>query len=207
MEMVQQHTARTLMHLGVTGESKSNELNDEQQVDEVWLKNRMAEDRERFIRSEYPPEYLETYSKIHIGAAQADFWRVLVLQKLGGVYMDIDAHLVWFLGRIVKPEDQAFYVTIRGGDVSNYFFGSRPNNPDLEEMAQEIRKNIATQGVGDVWDTTGPGVFIRALKDKAVKTVSYRHSCLQGNFTNEYFQYIDKAEGKWIHAQDNQTTA
>ena len=51
MEMVQQHTARTLRSLGVTGEQKSQELNDEQQVDEEWLKNRMAEDRERFIQS------------------------------------------------------------------------------------------------------------------------------------------------------------
>ena len=51
MEMVQQHTARTLRGLGVTGEQKSYELNDEQQVDEEWLKNRMAEDRKRFIQS------------------------------------------------------------------------------------------------------------------------------------------------------------
>lgn len=32
-------------------------------------------------------------------------------------------------------------------------------------------------------------------------TVSYRHAVNQGSFTNEYFQYIDKAEGKWNRQQ------
>lgn len=159
----------------------------------------ITEDRAEFIKREYPPDIYETYSKITIGAAQADFWRVLVVQKLGGVYMDIDGHLVWFLHRIIKPNDDELFMTIRGGDVSNYFFASKPDSPYLDQMTRDIRHNIDTRGVGGVWDTTGPGVFIRTLAGADVNTISYQHSCLQGNFTNEYFQYVDKPEGKWIH--------
>ncbi len=32
-------------------------------------------------------------------------------------------------------------------------------------------------------------------------TVSYRHACNQGSFTNEHFQYIDKKAGKWTKEQ------
>jgi len=34
-----------------------------------------------------------------------------------------------------------------------------------------------------------------------VPTVSYRHACNQGSFTNEHFQYIDKKAGKWTREQ------
>jgi mannosyltransferase OCH1-like enzyme len=34
-----------------------------------------------------------------------------------------------------------------------------------------------------------------------VDTVSYRHACNQGSFTNRHFQYIDKKEGKWHDEQ------
>ncbi len=167
----------------------------------------ITEDRATFIKSTFPDEVFTHYSKIKIGAAQADFWRVLVLQKHGGVYMDIDAHLVWFLNVIIKPDCEELFMTIRGGDVSNYFFASKPDSANLQTMIDEIMENIEKKDLSDVWNTTGPGVFIRALAGKKFSTTRNVHSCLQGNFTNEYFQYIDKKEGKWIHAQNNAGTS
>ncbi len=162
----------------------------------------ITEDRAEFIKTEYSEEVFKCYSKIKIGAAQADFWRVLVLQKHGGVYMDIDAHMVWFLNAIIKPGYEELFITIRGGDVSNYFIASKPGTAHLQTMMDEIMENIKRRDLADVWDTTGPGVFIRALAGKNVNKTRNVHACLQGNFTNEYFQYIDKKEGKWIHVSN-----
>jgi mannosyltransferase OCH1-like enzyme len=167
----------------------------------------ITEDRAKFIKATYSEEVFRRYSKIKIGAAQADFWRVLVLQKHGGVYMDIDAHLIWFLNVILKPEDEELFITIRGGDVSNYFIASIPDNAYFDPMIDEIMENIEKNDFSDVWNTTGPGVFIRALAGKNVNKLRNCYVCLQGNFTNEYFQYIDKKEGKWIHAQKTESAS
>lgn len=158
-------------------------------------------DREAFIQAHYPQNIFENYSKLQIGAAQADFWRVLVLQKNGGIYLDIDAHLVWPLSSIIKLDYDELYVTTKRGDISNYFIASKQNNPHLEKIIRVIMDNIDENRLNNVYELTGPSVFNRVLEKEKVITKSYRYICNQGNFTNEYFQYIDKPEGKWTKAQ------
>lgn len=161
----------------------------------------ITEARADFIRENYTPEIFEAYSRLQVGAAQADFWRVLVLHKHGGVYLDIDAHVVWPLGRIVKPDMEELYVTTRRNELSNYFIASKPNNPNIERIAEAIYTNIESDSGKKVFELTGPGVFNKMLSIHEVPTASYRTTCNQGNFTNEYFQYIDKPQGKWTKEQ------
>jgi len=162
----------------------------------------ITEDRADFIKANYSPEIFESYSRLQLGAAQADFWRILVLQKNGGIYLDIDGHFVWPLGYIVRPEYPELYVETKRGDISNYFFASKSDNVHLEKMIAIIMKNIEENTLTNVFALTGPYVFHEVLNDTDVDTVSYRYSIHQGNFTNEYFQYIDKPQGKWTRAQD-----
>lgn len=162
----------------------------------------ITEDRADFIKENYSQEIFDNYSRIQIGAAQADFWRLLVLDKLGGIYMDIDAHLVWPLSSIIKSDQQALYTVARKGDITNYFIASKPDNAHFKEMIDLILKNIKENTIKNVYELTGPGIFNQVLDINKVNTVSYRYACNQGNFTNDYFQYIDKAEGKWTRAQE-----
>ena len=46
---------------------------------------------------------------------------------------------------------------------------------------------------------TGPNTLIRAMEGKTVNVRNARYTCMQGTFTNEYFQYIDKKNSKWTH--------
>ena len=161
----------------------------------------VTEDRADFIKSNYSPEIYENYSKIQIGAAQADFWRLLVLQKCGGVYLDIDAHLVWSLGSIINPEYDELYITTKKGGISNYFIASKKDNLHLQQMIDMVLKNIKENSLTNVYDLTGPGVFDQVLDKTKVHTTYYKYTCNQGNFTNEYFQYLDKPQGKWTKAQ------
>lgn len=162
----------------------------------------ITEDRADFIRSNYSPEIFESYSKIQIGAAQADLWRLLVLYKHGGVYMDIDAHLIWPLSSIIKAEQTELYIVIKKDEISNYFIASKNDNSNLKKMIDIILKNIEENTIKNVYILTGPGVLNQVLDMAEVNTVYYRYTCNQGNFTNDHFQYIDKAEGKWTKAQE-----
>jgi len=161
----------------------------------------ITEDRANFIKSNYPQEIFESYSKLQIGAAQADLWRVLVLQKYGGVYLDIDAHFVWPLKMIVKKDYDELYIVRKRGGLSNYFIASKKNNANLEKVIGAIIKNIEENKVIGVYRMTGPGVFNQVIAENEVNAVSYRYTCSQGDFTNEYFQYIDKPQGKWTKEQ------
>ncbi|HSH47582.1 MAG TPA: glycosyltransferase [Halomonas sp.] len=160
----------------------------------------VTEARRDFIAEHYP-EILPHYERLQIGAAQADLWRLLVLHKFGGVYLDIDAHQIWPLGRVVGHDREELYVTTRRGKLSNYFIASRPSNPNLEALAQQIVENIEQGSHANVFDITGPGVFNKLMDITQVPTISYRYAVNQGNFTNVHFQYIDKPEGKWHQQQ------
>lgn len=160
-----------------------------------------TEAREDFIRSNYSERVINAYSRIQIGAAQADFWRVLVLYKCGGVYMDIDAHLIWPLEKMAELKDGEIFIQIKSGDLSNYFMASKPDTKNLELVINQIVENIENDASENVYDLTGPGVITRVLSGRTISKRFYLYTCNQGNFTNEFFQYIDKPQGKWTKEQ------
>lgn len=160
-----------------------------------------TEQRYQFVRENFPGRITQAYSKIQIGAAQADFWRILVLQKYGGVYMDIDAHQVWPLCCVLKPDMNELFLLIKNGELSNYFIASRAENPHLGLIINKICENIEHETYKNVYDLTGPGVLNSVLDRTEIRTRYYKITCNQGNFTNEYFQYIDKPQGKWTKEQ------
>lgn len=155
-----------------------------------------TEERAEFIKANYPQDIFEAYSKLQIGAAQADFWRVLVLNKIGGIYLDIDATLVCSLDKLIKKDDTTVFLNLKGDRICNSFIAATPNNPNLEKVINEIKKNIEENTIEGLFNLTGPGVFRKLFNVKDFSTFHYK-SQFQGGFTNEYFQYIDKAEGKW----------
>lgn len=161
----------------------------------------ITEARKAFIAEHYNTQINQQYDRLQIGAAQADLWRLLVLQKEGGVYLDIDAHAIWPLARVVTEDLSELYITTRRGELSNYFIASKPNNPNLAILIEQVSVNIQQNQLTNVFDITGPGVLIQWLPQEKVPTVSYRHACNQGSFTNEHFQYIDKQAGKWTREQ------
>lgn len=83
----------------------------------------------RYVSTEARADYIKThadertfnaYSKLTDGAAQADFWRIFTLYHEGGIYMDIDGHLVWCLDSIIDEEDSEVVIS-RRGRYTNFF--------------------------------------------------------------------------------------
>jgi mannosyltransferase OCH1-like enzyme len=161
----------------------------------------VTQEREEFIRTFFAPEVFDAYQRLQIGAAQADLWRLLVLQRYGGVYMDIDAHLVWPLHWTIPTKATELYLRIKTGEISNYFIASALNNPRLQRVIDRVIKNIQNHSSDNVYNLTGPGVFNEVLGAEDIPTTYYLTTVNQGNFTNEFFQYIDKPQGKWTKEQ------
>ena len=158
-------------------------------------------ERAEFIKAYCSRDVFEAYSKLLIGAAQADLWRILVLRQFGGVYLDIDAHVVWPLGLIIKPDCEELYLQHKGNSISNYFLASAKDNPHLDLVLKSMLANIGRASSNDVGEVTGPAVLDAALNGLNVPTAYYKCTSYQGSFTNEFFQYVDHPQGKWIKVQ------
>lgn len=160
-----------------------------------------TEDRLEYLRNNAPKNYIEAFEQLTDGAAQADFWRLFVLNNIGGVYMDIDAHVVLPLSTLIKPEDKELFIKSKLR-YNNYFLATMPNNKHFINTLDLIVDNIENRRIdGGVYSLTGPMALNQAIGDEEINYRLYKYTCIQGSFTNEYFQYMDKPRGKWTHAK------
>jgi len=163
-----------------------------------------TEERLAFIKQHAPKRLISAFEQLTDGAAQADFWRIFVLNHTGGVYMDIDAHAVWPLSKIIKEHDKELILMTKHR-YSNYFIATAPNNPHLAKTLEIIVENIEQKNIGGgVYDLTGPTALNRAIGESVVNHRHNRITCIQGSFTNEHFQYIDKPRGKWTYKKQEE---
>ncbi len=163
-----------------------------------------TEDREEFLREYAPKEIYNAYIQLTDGASQADLWRMFVLNYYGGIYMDIDAHLVWPLAYIIKSEDREIFL-LNKREYTNYFIATQKNNPTIEKTIKIVVDNIEKKKIDrGVYHLTGPTTLNQAIGDSEVNHRFYRITCVQGSFTNEHFQYIDKPKGKWIYSKNEE---
>ncbi|CAA6808507.1 MAG: Mannosyltransferase OCH1 and related enzymes [uncultured Sulfurovum sp.] len=161
-----------------------------------------TEARYTFLEDHAPKEVFEAYAQLTDGAAQADLWRMFTLNFYGGVYMDIDAHAVWPLSKMIQADDKEIFL-LNKQHYTNYFIASEKENPILQKTIDIIVDNIQKKKIeGGVYDLTGPNTLNLAIGTQTVNHRFYRHTCVQGSFTNEYFQYLDKPKGKWTHAKN-----
>ena len=165
-----------------------------------------TEERDVYLKEHASPEIYDAYSRLTNGAAQADLWRLFVLYKEGGVYMDIDATLVWPLDKIIATEEDALYVKVsKNTEITNYFIASKSDNEELKQCVDKVVFNINNYDPKKgVYQTTGPTVLNDVLDCNTIHAIDRKFACIQGAFTNEHFQYMDKPRGKWTH-MDNTT--
>ena len=161
-----------------------------------------TEERAEYINANADTRTFEAYSKLTDGAAQADFWRIFTLYNEGGIYMDIDGHLVWNLSAIIGEDDSEVVIT-RRDKYTNFFLAAEKGSPFLKDTLDIIIDNIEQRRIdGGVFNLTGPTTLNMALEGKTVNSRRDKITCAQGTFTNEYFQYMDKKRGKWNHAKN-----
>lgn len=154
-----------------------------------------------FIRANFDERTIAAYSSLQIGAAKADYWRALVLQKVGGVYADIDAALCWPLEWMVGTDRDELFVAQKDGTITNYFVACAPGHPVLSKTTDQVRRNIEENRIRSVFHLTGPAVLDEAAKGAAVRTDETRIVCRQAMFTNKLLQYPGALHRYWGTAQ------
>ncbi|MEG9487734.1 glycosyltransferase family 32 protein [Mannheimia indoligenes] len=161
-----------------------------------------TEEREAYIKANADERTFNAYSKLTDGAAQADFWRIFTLLREGGIYIDIDGHLVYPLSKIINENDSEVLIK-RRNKYTNFFLAAEKDNWILKDTLELIISNIENRRIeGGVFVMTGPDTLNNAIGDKTVNFRRDKVTCAQGTFTNEYFQYIDKPGSKWNYKKN-----
>jgi len=70
-----------------------------------------TEARGDYIEQYADPRTFAAYNRLTDGAAQADFWRIFVLYQEGGIYIDIDGHLVGCLDTMIDSKEMSYDYT------------------------------------------------------------------------------------------------
>ncbi|AZA81608.1 glycosyl transferase [Chryseobacterium lactis] len=123
------------------------------------------DDIRKFITEEFPPRYIEMYTRLTIGAAKADFFRYAVLYKKGGIYLDIDSAVTQPFKHLIKEDDEAVISVERHIDLYlQWALIFNKNHPFLKNTLEMMMDNIATHRYpNDIHSTTGPRVFTNAI--------------------------------------------
>ncbi|KPH14860.1 glycosyltransferase family 32 protein [Chryseobacterium sp. ERMR1:04] len=135
-------------------------------------------DIQHFLKTEFPPEYIESYNKLTIGAAKADFFRYAILYKKGGVYLDIDSAITRPLKELIKEEDEAVISAERHPELYvqwGLIFNKK--HPFLKKTLELMLDNIKTHRYpNNIHATTGPTVFSKAITQSLREdpSISYR---------------------------------
>lgn len=144
-----------------------------------------------FINKNYGKRYMDAFNKINpsYGVAQADYFRYLLINKTGGVYLDTKSIITKPLEHIISPHDQFVLFVWEGNPrgiyndygIHSHIIGNRceyqqwniisiPNNRHLAQVIETVTKNIEEysvkkHGVGriGVLRTTGPIPFTNSI--------------------------------------------
>lgn len=157
-----------------------------------------------YLRAHAPERILRAYLRLDSGAAQADLWRLFVLWREGGVYMDFDGSLVQPLDRILAGRDQILLWNRKR--FTNYFMATVPGNPLFAAFLETVVSNIERHPGGaspNIFHTTGPAALEPVLDALPSPVYTpHRSCCIQGAYSDEHFQYIDRPGSKWIRRRE-----
>jgi mannosyltransferase OCH1-like enzyme len=86
-----------------------------------------------FFKTEYNDEYVDIFNYIKDGPIKADFWRVCILYKYGGIYSDIDVEPLVNIENIMLP-DTTFITCLSamGKLINPHFIVSEPKHKVLK---------------------------------------------------------------------------
>lgn len=98
----------------------------------------------QFFQEEYPPIFLKIFDYIQDGPIKADFWRICIINKYGGLYVDADIEPLVPLRYYIDESDDFvtcistnFNKNVKKFQLNPHFILSNKNNNILEKCIQK----------------------------------------------------------------------
>jgi mannosyltransferase OCH1-like enzyme len=121
-------------------------------------------DMDDFIRTHYATEFYTAYNKLNIGTAKADFWRYCVLYTYGGIYLDIDADILFPLDWLINENDMCILTREKNPPFfNNWIMLVEKGHPIMLEALRQCVYNIHNKTSTNISLLTGPGPLTAAI--------------------------------------------
>ena len=118
---------------------------------------------EKFLLDTFSELHQSVFKFIPDGPIKSDFWRVCILYKYGGIYVDADIHpLVPIKMFLSHNSDFVTCITKSNRNFNPHFIAARKNDPILKECIEEYINFYKKQSYA-YWDWSIVNVFNRQL--------------------------------------------
>ncbi len=159
------------------------------------------DDCKQFINKHFDKEISQIFQTINNGAMKSDLWRYMIIYKNGGIYMDADATCFLPFDSYIRQQDTFIANQLKQNYYSQWFFGSKKNNPILKDVLDDCIENLKRKRDGSVFHLTGPLIFNKSIINYniVIRTFALRYGCAVGHgiFVHKKLQYLDKDVDHW----------
>jgi len=158
----------------------------------VWYDH---DQRDRFMKTHYDGAINDAYKLLIPPAFKADLWRLCILYKFGGVYIDAYATPHVSLDKMVSIANGAKFISILdckslGGGIHNGFIIAERKHPFLKQAMFDIIENVSNRYYGNSpLDVTGPNALKKSIMKITGKEPIEGNNKLYYLFRHEYGPY------------------
>ena len=93
---------------------------------------------EKFLLDQFSELHQSIFKYIPDGPIKSDFWRLCILYKNGGIYVDADIHPLVSLDKyLMRSCDFITCITKSNGNFNPHFIATRKNDPILKQCIEE----------------------------------------------------------------------
>ncbi|WP_425054027.1 tetratricopeptide repeat protein [Psychromarinibacter sp. S121] len=118
----------------------------------------------QILRAEFGPKWVQAFRMAKRPAEEADFLRLCLLARHGGVWADADDVLTGDLGALVHgAEGLLVFRESVSGALANNVMAAAPGHPAILFAARMARQDLLRRSNETIWLKTGPGLLTRAV--------------------------------------------
>lgn len=107
-----------------------------------------------FLKKEFNSDVAELFNSMNRGAYKADLFRLCVLYKYGGVYVDVDSFPYEPIKEIVGNSDFVTAMSINPNSIFQSFIATIPENPLIMGCIDSLLKEKGNKKYWDTWNIT-----------------------------------------------------
>lgn len=121
---------------------------------------------EKFLLDQFSELHQSIFKFIPDGPIKSDFWRLCILYKYGGIYVDADIHPLVPLDKyLMRSCDFVTCITPSNGNFNPHFIAARKNDPILKECIEEYINFYNNQSSYGYWEWSIVYIFNTILSD------------------------------------------
>jgi len=133
---------------------------------------------------------------------QADYIRILLIYKYGGIWLDSDTIVLTSLKELfdILEEQDGFFINDKNNILINSVFGSKKNNPLFKKILDNLNVIIQKKGNRPFWTELGSQTFENIKKKYPLLFNNYK---IFYGPDSMYPVYWDKADIIWTKKEFN----